>query len=81
MFLYQGTVRQSILQLKYKHLKTVAAPLAELLLEFLSSHPIKGEVLMPVPLHPRQLRERGYNQSSLLAQELSKLTGAPPIED
>jgi ComF family protein len=33
--------------------------------------------MVPVPLHHKRLRERGYNQSHLLAQELSKLTGLP----
>jgi ComF family protein len=30
---------------------------------------------VPVPLHPRRLVERGYNQSALLARELGKATG------
>ena len=83
VFLFQGTVRQAILQLKYKHLKALAAPLSQLLAEYLGSHPLKGEVLVlvPVPLHPKRLRERGYNQASLLAQELGKLTGLPVAED
>ncbi|MDP6226402.1 MAG: phosphoribosyltransferase family protein, partial [Dehalococcoidia bacterium] len=34
-----------------------------------------GEVLVPVPLHPNRLRNRGYNQSALLARELAKLSG------
>ncbi len=29
---------------------------------------VRGAVLVPVPLHPRKLRERGYNQSRLLAE-------------
>lgn len=29
---------------------------------------LRGAVLVPVPLHPRKLRERGYNQSLLLAE-------------
>ena len=29
---------------------------------------LRGAVLVPVPLHPRKLRERGYNQSRLLAE-------------
>ena len=30
---------------------------------------------MPVPLHPRRLRSRGYNQALLLARELGKING------
>jgi len=33
-------------------------------------------VLVPVPLHPRRRRERGFNQSELLARELARRTGA-----
>jgi ComF family protein len=80
-FLFQGTVRQAILQLKYRHLKSVAAPLGQLLAEYLGSHPLKGEVIIPVPLHPKRIRERGYNQASLLAKELSRLVGLPLVED
>ena len=32
---------------------------------------------MPVPLHPRRERERSYNQSALLAQDLSKSSDIP----
>jgi len=81
VFLFQGTVRQAILQLKYRHLKALAVPLSQLLAEFLSSYPLKGEVLIPVPLYPKRLRQRGYNQASLLAKELNKLVGLPVEED
>ena len=59
----------------------MAAPLAQLLKHYLLTHSISGEVLVPVPLHPKRLRERGYNQSVLLARELSKLTNLPVVED
>lgn len=41
---------------------------------------MSGDILVPVPLHARRLRERGYNQSSLLAKGLAKLTGFPVVE-
>lgn len=81
LFLFQGTVRQAILQLKYRHLKSIATPLSQLLAEYLSSHPLRGEAIIPVPLHPKRLRERGYNQASLLAKKLSRLGGLPVVED
>ena len=42
---------------------------------------MNGEALTYVPLHPRRLRERGYNQSSLLTRELAKRIDLPVIED
>lgn len=74
-------VRKAIHQLKYQNLKAISRCLAELLADYLRSNPLPGEVLIPVPLHPQRLRERGYNQSSLLTRELGKLTNLPMVED
>ncbi len=38
-----------------------------------------AEVLVPVPLHRKRLRQRGYNQSGLLCRELGKLAGLPVV--
>lgn len=40
-----------------------------------------GPVLVPVPLHPRRLRSRGYNQAHPLATEAGKLLGMPVRQD
>jgi ComF family protein len=74
-------MRQAIHQFKYNNLRVIAAPLARLLGDYLSTHPLTAEVIVPVPLHHRRLRERGYNQSKLLAKELSKITGLPLLKD
>ena len=37
---------------------------------------LRGAVLVPVPLHPRKERERGYNQSRLLAEIFAAAGGA-----
>lgn len=70
---FEGVVREAIHQFKYKNLRTLARPLAGMMAEYLSLYPLPADLLIPVPLHPRRLKERGYNQSALLAQELSKL--------
>lgn len=79
-FLFEGTIRRAIHQLKYRHLKAIAIPLGQLMAEFFHSRQLPGDVLIPVPLHPKRLRERGYNQASLLAIEIGKLTGIPVVE-
>lgn len=35
------------------------------------------DVLVPIPLHPQRMRERGYNQSEYIAKGLSEITGIP----
>ena len=80
-FRFDGVIRQAIHQLKYQNLRALVAPLAKLVQDYLSTNPLPAEVLVPVPLHPKRLRERGYNQSSLLARELSKLINLPVVDD
>jgi ComF family protein len=78
---FEGIIRQAVHQLKYKNLRSLSHPLALLLNEYLQNYPLPVQFLVPVPLHPRRLKERGYNQSALLARELSKLIHIPVMDD
>ena len=78
---FEGLIRQAIHQLKYRNLRSLAKPLAALMMDYLTTHDLPADVLIPVPLHPRRLRERGYNQSALLAKELGNLTSIPVINN
>jgi len=80
-FRFDGTMREAIHQLKYRNLRALAVPLAKLLQDYLITNPVPAEVLVPVPLHQKRLRERGYNQSSLLARQLGKLANLPIVDD
>lgn len=74
---YEGPLRVAIHQLKYHGRRCVAARLAEALLEERPARELlpPGAVLVPVPLHPRRRRERGFNQSELLAGEIARRSG------
>ncbi|MFC2007623.1 ComF family protein [Chloroflexota bacterium] len=78
---FEGAIRQAIHQLKYRNLRALTSPLAVLLEDYLMANPLPAEVLVPVPLHPRRLRERGYNQSGHLARELGKLIKTAVVDD
>ncbi|MGE0452917.1 MAG: ComF family protein [Vicinamibacteria bacterium] len=76
---FDGPLRDAIHALKYRGRTRAAGRLAGLLLErpevlaVLSG----GELLVPVPLHPRRREQRGFNQSELLAQALAGASGLP----
>jgi competence protein ComFC len=80
-FRFDEVIRKAIYELKYRNLKAISSCLAELLADHIRSNQLDGEALAYVPLHPRRLRERGYNQSRLLARELSKRIDLPVVED
>ncbi len=76
-FRFEGVIRKAIHEFKYRNLRVIAGGLAKLLGEYMVDNPIPCEVFVPVPLHGKRLKERGYNQSAILAKELSRLTGLP----
>jgi ComF family protein len=69
--------------LKYDGRRRAAGRLAEILLAdpAVSRLAATSDVLVPVPLHPRRLRERGFNQSALLAQEIARRAGTLACHD
>ena len=78
---FEGLTRQIIHQFKYQNLRSLTLPLAEILKNYLRHEPLPVEIVIPVPLHPRRLKERGYNQSQLLARELSRLMNLPLVDN
>ncbi|MDP3062134.1 MAG: ComF family protein, partial [Chloroflexota bacterium] len=76
-FRMEGAARKAVHALKYSNLRALAPELARLMAQHLEANPIPGDALVPVPLHPKRLRERGYNQAELLARSVGKLTGLP----
>jgi competence protein ComFC len=62
---------------KYKRKITLGEMLGRRLGEILKEERVLEEIdyLIPVPLHSSRERERGYNQSKVLAQEISEITG------
>ena len=80
-FRFDGIIRQAVHELKYHNLKAITECLAEFLFSYLEGNQIPVDVLVPVPLHKKRLRKRGYNQSSLIAKRLGRLATLPVIDD
>jgi ComF family protein len=71
---YDGVVGEALRQLKYEKATWLAGDLASLMQRCLSAeYPARTfDRVVPVPLYHVRRRERGFNQSALLAKALSK---------
>ncbi len=75
-FEYGGALASAIQRLKYGGRPDLGPALGRVMLATAGRRsPI--DLVVPVPLHPRRLVERGYNQSALLAGPIAELLGAP----
>jgi ComF family protein len=73
---YEGGLRASVLALKRE--PHVARRLAGVMLQAQKRTPSdRADLIIPVPLHGRRERERGFNQAALLARELASATKLP----
>lgn len=82
LFLAKGPARSLIHELKYQSgfyiLKDVEAMIART--PYYREY-FDGAILVPVPLHPTKERERGFNQSRVIAESLLASTGAKDLQN
>lgn len=81
LFLYQPPVMQLILDLKFQHTLAHARLFGELLTEkilhdWYASKPLPSAII-PIPLHPQRLKERGFNQAIEIARPIAKTLQIP----
>jgi len=72
---YTAAVARLVKDMKYSDRPGLSGVLVPFLAMALSSMRLAAPVLVPVPLHAAKRRERGYNQSELLADGVARLTG------
>ena len=77
--LYELALRKAIHQFKFNQRVGLDRPLAQLLDRAIAAD-CPCDLIVPVPLHSRRLRQRCYNQSLLLAREIGRLRGLPVAE-
>jgi len=75
---YDGAIAEVIRRFKYETRPDAGRWLGERIAAALrQAAPFEPTLLVPVPLHPKRLAERGYNQSALLAASAARALGCP----
>lgn len=73
------TLRKLIHAFKYDRIKTASETIEALIDAYLDKHPIilslQNSIIIPIPLHPKKERERGFNQAEIIGQIISAKIG------
>jgi ComF family protein len=77
---YSGPARDLVRALKFRGAIGVADAMAAQMAANAPAGWLDGRTLVPVPLHPRRLRSRGYNQAAAIAEALRSRTGLHIVE-
>lgn len=81
LFPYQPPIKQLISELKFHQQLIYAHLFSELLFDQIKTRWYRNQplpsIIIPVPLHPKRLRERGYNQTLEIAKPLAKSLRIP----
>jgi ComF family protein len=77
--LFEGSSRELIHQFKYGKRVILRRPLGLLAVSYLDDFAMEfgADLILPVPLHVKRLRQRGFNQAILLGEIFAKRWGVP----
>jgi competence protein ComFC len=76
-FYYENRLRDAIHSFKFSGRKDVGRHLIALVEKKITSFSAKFDCIIPLPVTEKRLRERGFNQSFILAEEISRITSKP----
>ncbi|MCP4606882.1 MAG: ComF family protein [Proteobacteria bacterium] len=76
VLLYGGAIKDAIQRFKYGPAPHLAKQLSQLLKKAANTT-LSPDAVVPVPLHPTRMRARGFNQSALLASQISTALDTP----
>jgi len=79
-FFTKGSPFQKLLhELKYRNNKNIGVLMGQYAASELINSSILSDIdyIIPLPLHPKKLRKRGYNQSEMISEGISKLLNKP----
>ncbi len=79
--LYRSPLKDAIHAFKYRRDRRTGEALAAYMAARLRRAPLPVDVVVPVPLHPRRQRRRGFNQAALLAQAVAQALERPLLLD
>ena len=74
IYKYEGEIREAILKFKFQEKAYLYRTFTKIILDNLEvcEYIKKFDIIIPVPIHRKRRLERGYNQSELVANEISK---------
>jgi ComF family protein len=78
---YDGAIRAANLAYKFRGARRLVEPLGEMLAEAYRREGLIADLVTHVPLHSAHRRQRGYDQSRLLAREAARRLGLPFLPD
>lgn len=78
-FYYEGRIKHAVYNFKFNRYTYMSKDMAESMKLCFDNHylDIKFDFVTDVPLHRKRERERGFNQSRLLAEDLASMLGVP----
>jgi len=82
MFLYTEEIKNIIHNFKYRdygyYAKVLGVKMGEF---FVEQNLFSADFIIPVPIHWKREKGRGYNQTDILVREISKISGIPAVYD